>query len=163
MSDGKPAGPPGDELLDKLNDLLNRHRQDLQRNDVSRVPTLTASLVEAAEVPVSVPQEEAVPTLTEAVKGPGRKRGTPVSGEALDRIVAARLCAALEREIARLDTEHPDEQQRLRRVRDALARVLPDLLRHARRLSERDAGRHMQGKALNAEDAEGAEEDRERD
>jgi hypothetical protein len=40
--------------------------------------------------------------------------------------------------------------------------VLPDLLRHARRLSERDAG-PMQAKALNAEDAEGAEEKRERD
>jgi hypothetical protein len=141
LSEGKPADAPGDELLDKLHELLNRHRQDLQRNDVSRVPTLTESLVEAAaEEPVPTPEEEAVPTLTEAVKGPGRKRGTPVSGEALERIVAARLCAALEREIVRLDTEHPEEQQRLRWVRDALARVLPDLLRHARRLSEREGG-----------------------
>lgn len=146
MSEDRRTGPSGDELLDKLNELLNRHRQDPKRADSTAVPTLTESFAQAGAdeagpgEPETMREGEDVPTLTQAVKGPGRKRGAPVSGEALDRIVTARLCAALEREIARLDTEHPEEHQRLQRVRDTLARVLPDLLRHARRLSERDNG-----------------------
>ncbi|MEX0960568.1 MAG: hypothetical protein WDZ63_14905 [Burkholderiales bacterium] len=153
MSEDRRTDPSGDELLDKLNELLNRHRQDPKRADSTAVPTLTESFAQAGAEEAGpgeaepVPDEDDVPTLTEAVKGPGRKRGTPVSGAALDRIVAARLCAALEREIARLDTEHPEEQERLQRVRDTLARVLPDLLRHARRLSERDGAPPQRGKA----------------
>lgn len=141
MSTHDSREPARDELLEKLDDLIQRHRRETRATDPAAVPTLTAEPDAPREhVPAPSSEDEAVPTLTEAVLGPGRRQAAPVSADALDRIVAARLFAAIEREIARIAADHSDEAPRLQRVRDTLARVLPDLLRHARRLTERDGG-----------------------
>lgn len=113
-----------DELLEKLDQLLNRRRpsDEAQR---AAVPVLTNALPEK--------QRDDIPTLTDAVSGPGHGRGRDrkLGRDELELVVAMRLAESLEREIARLESEFPAHRATLSELRKAIARSLPELIRRA--------------------------------
>ncbi|HWQ37262.1 MAG TPA: hypothetical protein VNM24_01435 [Burkholderiales bacterium] len=88
--DRLPASPEDDELLEKLDQLINRHRQ---------IDGLAPTSQSAA------PPVDDIPTLTDAVAGPNLTRREPAARP--EELVENRLTGALSREIARLQQELP--------------------------------------------------------
>ena len=104
----------GDELLDKLDQLLNRHRPG---ESTQPVPTLG---VPAAPAP------DNIPVLTDAVSGPALSRGI---SEPPETAVENRLSAAVGREIHRLQTDLPQYSQQLATLSATLSAAIRLLAR----------------------------------
>jgi hypothetical protein len=90
MDQESNGAPPPDELLEKLDRLLHRHRLADEP-----VPTLPTSLPDAD-----------VPTLTDIVAG-------PYAQPDVDKSAESRLIAAVGREVARLQAEMPQRAAQL--------------------------------------------------
>jgi hypothetical protein len=82
--------PEDDELLEKLDQLISRHRP---------IDGLAPTSQSAA------PPPDDIPTLTDAVAGPNLTRSEPAARP--EELVEGRLVSALNREIARLQLELP--------------------------------------------------------
>jgi hypothetical protein len=93
----------GDELLEKLNQLLKRHRPGEGR-------TLEPPAADGNQIPV----------LTDAVSGPAlsRSKTEPQQPEA---VIESRLSAAIGREVNRLQVEMPRYSRQLATLSTALA------------------------------------------
>jgi hypothetical protein len=120
-----------DEVFGKLDRLLNRHRTGALPPDPARVPVLTETL--APEPDSGEPQ---IPTLTDAVAGPGAvgaNASTPSqAASGLDTGLAAailrHLLATLRKERARLASEFGADPEIIRLVEpilDELELALP--------------------------------------
>ena len=109
-----------DELLEKLDQLVNRRRPASDAEQQS-VPVLTDAL--------PVTDREDIPTLTDAVSGPGHARDQALGRPEFELVVAMRLAESLEREIVRLGSEFPAHRAALDELRKAIARSLPELIR----------------------------------
>lgn len=98
-----PAGDRNnsDELLDKLDQLLKRHRPD---EDKGSIPTLPA--------PVAAARDD-IPVLTDAVSGPALSRPAPESQQQPDAAIENRLSAAISAEVKRLQMEMPQHARLL--------------------------------------------------
>jgi hypothetical protein len=115
-----------DEVLGKLDRLLNRHRAGALPADPSRVPMLTATPDQEA-----VAEESGIPTLTDVVARPAARAAKPAPGTeapgGLDTGLAAailrHLLATLRAERARLAADFGDDPEKM----DLLAHILDEL------------------------------------
>ena len=117
MTDQSGDRKGGDELLEKLDQLLSRHRPSA---DANAVPTLAP--------PVAAVQDN-IPVLTDAVSGPAiasRSADQPMPPETL---VENRLCAVIVREVNRLQVEMPQYSRQLAILSTTLAAAVRLLAR----------------------------------
>ena len=112
---GDPKG--GDELLDKLDQLLKRHRPG---EGAQPVPTLA--------VPPA-PATDNVPVLTDAVSGPALSRAACDPPPPPEAAAESRLNAAIGREINRLQAELPQYSQQLATLSATLSAAVRLLVR----------------------------------
>ena len=101
----------GDELLDKLNQLLNRHRQGDDRRSVH-----------APEPPAAA--QEQIPVLTDAVSGPALSRNTTAPPQHPEAVIESRLSTAIGREVNRLQVEMPQYSRQLATLSTTLAAAI---------------------------------------
>ena len=112
----------GDELLDKLNQLLKRHRPGES----------------SAPEPPSADRNQ-IPVLTDAVSGPALPRSKSEPPPQPEALVESRLSAAIGREISRLQVEMPRHSRQLATLSATLAAAVRLLTR--RYLAEGDDAR----------------------
>jgi hypothetical protein len=111
-----------DDLIEKLDHLIGRGRAPAAAQPAD-LPVLTEALPKDAGDPI--------PTLTEAVAGPGQGQERQLGRNELELVVAMRLAENIEREIARLGGEFPAQREALNALRRAVVKSLPDLVRRA--------------------------------
>ncbi len=114
MSEPSGDHKGGDELLDKLDRLLQRHRR---YEDKLSIPTLPATSA-----------ADDIPVLTDAVSGPNLSRGAPGPALPAQAAIEARLCSALGREVNRLQAEVPQYSRQLATVSATLSAAIRLLL-----------------------------------
>jgi hypothetical protein len=119
------AGDQQDDVLDKIDQLLNRHRSS------AAVPA-----PKSASLPEDLPGSDGIPVLTDMVAGPGQSALVPPArpGTINSALILRRLAAALEAEQARLLAQiGSDETQAgmLERLVAELKRSLPAAVRAA--------------------------------
>jgi hypothetical protein len=131
MAQDTPYIPPGaedeqDDVLGKLDDLLNRHRTRPQ--DLAPVPVLTDALAQPEE------PADGIPTLTEVVSRPADAARTQAAMPGLEAGLVQRLAMLLEVERARLAAESAADPARAAIVDEMVARLresLADIVRIA--------------------------------
>lgn len=111
-----------DELIDKLDHLINRGRVTGGVQGTP-VPVLTEALPAVSGDPI--------PTLTEAVAGPGQDPERRLGKNELELLVAIRLAESIEREVSRLSGEFPTHREALGTLRKSVVKSLPELVRKA--------------------------------
>lgn len=111
-----------DDLIEKLDHLINRGRVP-DRAPRAQFPVLTEALPDASA--------DAVPTLTEAVAGPGQILPSQLARNELERIVAMRLAESIERVSSKLGGEFPAHRDVLDSLRTAVVKSLPEMVRRA--------------------------------
>ena len=102
-----------DALFDKLDSLIKRQRAQPS----AEVPVLSR--------PTQAGTGEGIPTLTEAVSGPGRSR--QLSRSELEQAISMRLAESIEREIRNLGVEFPSIASSLDLLGRSMVRSLPAL------------------------------------
>jgi hypothetical protein len=110
-----------DDLIEKLDHLIGRGRAAPAQP--SELPVLTETLATDAAEPI--------PTLTEAVAGPGQGRERHLGRNELELVVAMRLAESIERELSRLAGEFPAQRDALHALRRAVVKSLPEQVRKA--------------------------------
>ena len=97
---------PRDEVLGKIEQLLNRHRP--KPSDAAEIPVLTRAVDRD-----SGPNEDGIPTLLDIVPGPERPAAAPTllspSSARISILILRRIVAALDAEHARLRAQIGDE------------------------------------------------------
>lgn len=138
MAEEIPRGPEPpfevdqqDDVLDKIDQLLNRHRP--KASAAEAIPVLTE--MSAQE---DVPIDDGIPILTDVVTGPGRPAPPPTalsrSGTVSSVLILRRMAIALEAEHARLLAQIGGDAAQARmldRLVAELKRVLPAAVRAA--------------------------------
>ena len=139
MADEIPRGPEPhleadqqDDVLDKIDQLLNRHRPKISAAEA--IPVLT-------EMPSQedVPIDDGIPVLMDVVTGPGRpskpRHATSRSGTITSVMLLQRLSIALDAEhirlLAQIDRSDAEQARMLDRLVGELKRVLPGVVRAA--------------------------------
>ena len=138
MAEEFPRGPephpdadPQDDVLGKIDQLLNRHRPKAPAAEA--IPVLTDAPQDEA-----VPIEDGIPILTDVVSGPGQPAGpTPAlsrSSTISSTLILRRMAVALEAEHARLRAQiggDAAQAHMLDRLVAELKRALPAAVRAA--------------------------------
>ena len=138
MAEEIPRGPEPrleadqqDDVLGKIDQLLNRHRPKLSAAEA--IPVLTD-----ASDQEDVPIDDGIPLLTDVVNGPGRQASPPPassrSGTISVALLLRRLTIALEAEHARLLASIGDDAVQVRKLDGLVAelkRALPAAVRAA--------------------------------
>lgn len=137
--DREPDASPGDDVLGKIDQLLNRHRP---RSAVAGAGTAPA----ATSVPDAVPIGDGIPVLTDVVAGPGsaavRSFASSRSGTLSSAMLVRRLGLALDDEHARLAAQFGGDAAQaelLDRLVAELKRALPAAVRAATGVQKPDA------------------------
>ena len=138
MAEEIPRGPEPplesdqqDDVLGKIDQLLNRHRPKLFTAEA--IPVLTDA-PDQEEVPI----DDGIPLLTDVVTGPGQPSSPPPaasrSGTIRVALILRRLAIALEAEHARLLAQIGDDAAQVRKLDRLVAelrRALPAAVRAA--------------------------------
>jgi hypothetical protein len=111
----KTDAKAGDELLDKLDQLLKRHRPVEGGQPVPTLAPATAT--------------DDIPVLTDAVSGPGLARNASAAPPRTGAPAETRLNAAIGREIGRLQAEMPQYSQQLAMLSATLSAAVRLLVR----------------------------------
>jgi hypothetical protein len=128
-----------DDVLDKIDQLLNRHRPKPPDSPTDSAPLLT----DALETENSNHEGDRIPTLTDVVGGAGRPTIRPVrisaSGSLAGVLILRRLAIALDVEhlrlLAQIDRSDAAQARMLDRLVSEIKRALPGAVQAA--LSER--------------------------
>ena len=130
---GEPPLPDGDadDVIGKIDDLLNRHRPKTPLAEA--IPVLTDATQDE-----QIPIDDGIPVLTDMVNAPGQPLGLPTALSRFATISSAlilrRMAVALDAERARLMTQMAGDPAQLRmldRLVAELKRALPAALRAA--------------------------------
>ncbi len=137
--DREPDANPGDDVLGKIEQLLNRHRP---RAAVAGTGTTPA----ASPTPDAVPIGDGIPVLTDVVAGPGssavRSFASSRSGTLSSAMLVRRLGLALDEEHVRLAAQFGGDAAQanlLDRLVAELKRALPAAVRAATGVQKPDA------------------------
>ncbi len=139
MAEEIPRGPEPhleadqqDDVLDKIDQLLNRHRPKISAAEA--IPVLT-------EMPSQedVPIDDGIPVLMDVVTGPGRpskpRNATSRSGTITSVMLLQRMAIALDAEhirlLAQIDRSDAEQARMLDRLVGELKRALPGAVRAA--------------------------------
>ena len=121
-----------DDVLGKIDQLLNRHRPKTPANEA--VPVLMD-----APADDDIPPGDGIPVLTDVVNGPDRPADIPTtpprSGAISSGLILQRMEIALDvvhiRLLAQIDRDDPEQARRLDRLVAELKRALPGAISSA--------------------------------
>jgi len=144
MAEEIPSGPDPeaaqqDDVLDKIDQLLNRHRPKPPDALAESAPLLT----DALPAENSSENDHGIPTLTDVVGGAGRpaKRPASASGSLASVLILRRMAIALDAEhirlLAQIDRNDAAQARMLDRLVAELKRALPGAVQAA--LSDRSS------------------------
>jgi hypothetical protein len=130
--DPQPEVDPQDDILGKIDELLQRHRPRISAAEA--IPVLTE-----APGPEDVPIDDGIPILRDVVTGPGQPakvapspaRPSTITNVLILRRMAIALDAEHIRLLAQIDRSDAEQARMLDRLVGELKRVLPGVVRAA--------------------------------